>query len=283
MGPPFTNGGRAGWPYLECETFDLRSTQSVQASRDLLRMLRDEKQMNHVLDRSVFAGMNDERLKKDIKWRAQYVGQPVEFWELAKADLPWQISEGSHLNMNGPAEGLRGTKLEKATQALCRHGFFRDSHITRNPFRCFHRADGFLLTMSPAAGVDYLNLNLPYYLELSRSDLTEENFASATAQIFREFSETGTDTWYRKNTEWFLVYLITEVAATPHNIRQGYSVPSLMDAYDSIVHELVSLFSEGNTAKGDQPTDPPPTERAPLRPVAAQRDHRAGPRVPHLP
>jgi len=283
MDPPFTNGGRAGWPYLECETFDLRSTQSVQASRDLLRMLRDEKQMNHVLDRSVFAGMNDERLKKDIKWRAQYVGQPVEFWELAKADLPWQISEGSHLNMNGPAEGLRGTKLEKATQALCRHGFFRDSHIARNPFRCFHRADGFLLTMSPAAGVDYLNLNLPYYLELSRSDLAEENFASATAQIFREFSETGTDIWYRKNTEWFLVYLITEVAATPHNIRQGYSVPSLMDAYDSIVHELVSLFSEGNTAKGDQPTDPPPTERAPLRPVAAQRDHRAGPRVPHLP
>lgn len=137
--------------------------------------------------------------------------------------------------------------------------------------------------MSPAAGVDYLNLNLPYYLELSRSDLAEENFASATAQIFREFSETGTDIWYRKNTEWFLVYLITEVAATPHNIRQGYSVPSLMDAYDSIVHELVSLFSEGNTAKGDQPTDPPPTERAPLRPVAAQRDHRAGPRVPHLP
>ncbi len=242
MGPPFTNGGRAGWPYLECETFDLRSTQSVQASRDLLRMLKDEKQINDVLDRSVFAGMNDERLKKDIKWRAQYVGQPVEFWELAKADLPWQISEGSHLNMNGPAEGLRGTKLEKATQALCRHGFFRDSHITRNPFRCFHRADGFLLTMSPAAGVDYLNLNLPYYLELSRNDLAEENFASATAQIFREFSETGTDTWYRKNTEWFLIYLITEVAATPHNIRQGYSVPSLMDAYDSIVHELVSLI-----------------------------------------
>lgn len=36
------------------------------------------------------------------------------------------------------------------------------------------------------------------------------------------------------------MYLVTEVAVTPHNIRQGYSVPSLMDAYDSIVHELVS-------------------------------------------
>lgn len=243
MGPPFTHGGRAGWPYLECETFDLRSTHWVQDSRDLLRMLKDEEKISDVLDRSVFTGMNDERLKKDIKWRAQYVGQPVGFWDLAKADLPWQISEGSHLNMNGPSEGLRGTKLQKVTQALCRHSFFQDSHIARNPFRCFHRDDGFLLTMSPAAGVDYLNLNLPHYLELSQNDVTEENFASAIAQVFLEFSETGTDTWFRKNTEWFLVYLMTEVAATPHTIRQGYSVPSLMNAYDSIVHELVILLS----------------------------------------
>lgn len=108
--------------------------------------------------------------------------------------------------------------------------------------------------MSPAAGMDYLNANFPNYLELPREDLTQEDmspedlsreglsqesFASATAQIFREFSETGTQTWFRKNVEWFLVYLITEVGVTPHNIRQGYSVPSLMDAYDAIVHELV--------------------------------------------
>jgi len=93
--------------------------------------------------------------------------------------------------------------------------------------------------MSPAAGVDYLNSNLPQYLELSPEDLSLDNFASATAQIFREFSESGTRTWYRKNVEWFLIYLLTEVGVTPHNIRQGYSVPSLMDAYDAIVHELV--------------------------------------------
>jgi hypothetical protein len=242
MGPPFTNGGRAGRPYLECETVDLRSTHWVRDSGDLLLMLKDEKSISDILDRSVSTGMNDEKLKKDLEWRAQHVVQGVGFWDLAKADLPWQIAEGSHLNTNGPSEGLRGTKLEKATQALCRHSCFKDSYIARNPFRCFHRADGFLLTMSPAAGVDYLNLNLPYYLELSQNDLAKEKFASATAQIFRQFSETGTDTWYMKNTEWFLVYLITEVAATPHNIRQRYSVPSLMDAYHSIVHELVSFY-----------------------------------------
>lgn len=93
--------------------------------------------------------------------------------------------------------------------------------------------------MSPAAGVDYLNNNFPQYLQMSREELCQEHIASALAQVFLEFSGTGTRSWYRKTVEWFLVYLITEVAVTPHNIRQGYSVPSLMDAYDAIVHELV--------------------------------------------
>jgi len=95
--------------------------------------------------------------------------------------------------------------------------------------------------MTPAAGVDYLNTNMPHYLQMSQEELASENFASAVAQVWLEFSETGTDTWFRKNVEWFMVYLMTEVGATPHNIRQGYSVPSLMDAYDAIVHELVCL------------------------------------------
>lgn len=97
---------------------------------------------------------------------------------------------------------------------------------------------GFVLTMSSAAGVDYLNTNLPYYLEKSQDALFQDNFASAIAQIYMEFSSSGTDTWYRKTVEWFLVYPVSEVGTTPHNIRQGYSVPSLMDAYDAIVHEL---------------------------------------------
>jgi hypothetical protein len=61
---------------------------------------------------------------------------------------------------------------------------------------------GFLLTMSPAGGVDYLNTNLPHYLDMSREELCEENFASAIAQVYLEFSETGTKTWFRKTVEW---------------------------------------------------------------------------------
>tara|TARA_R110002003_G_scaffold589_12_gene20656 strand:+ start:17015 stop:17308 length:294 start_codon:yes stop_codon:yes gene_type:complete len=93
--------------------------------------------------------------------------------------------------------------------------------------------------MSPAAGVDYLNMNMQHYLHMKPDELHRDNFASAVAQIYREFSESGTSLWFRKTVEWFLVYLTTELGTTPHNVRQGYSVPSIMDAYDAVVHELV--------------------------------------------
>lgn len=147
MGRPFTRAGRAGWPYLETETFDLRSTNHIQDSRDLVRILKTEKDFNNVLNRGMFAGDNNENLKKDMTWRAQYVGKGLEFWDLAEADLPWQISEGSYLNMNGPSEGIRTTKLEKSAQSITRHTFFKDAYIARNPFRCFHRNDGMALSL----------------------------------------------------------------------------------------------------------------------------------------
>jgi len=142
MGPPFIYGGRAGWPYLELETFDLRNAKTIQDSRDLLRTVKLDNNICDVLNRGVFAGDNNEKLKKDVTWRAQYAAQSLEFWELVKGDLPWRVADGSHLNMNGPSEGIRTTKLEKATQSLNRHPFYKDACIARSPFRTFHRNDG---------------------------------------------------------------------------------------------------------------------------------------------
>ncbi|GAB1313472.1 hypothetical protein MFIFM68171_03682 [Madurella fahalii] len=70
MGKPFTCAGRAWWPYLEIETFDLRNAKSLQCLRDLLRMLQDEKSITDTLERNIFARDNNENLKKDLVWRA---------------------------------------------------------------------------------------------------------------------------------------------------------------------------------------------------------------------
>jgi hypothetical protein len=160
MGPPFTKAGRAGWPYLEIETFDLRSAKAIQDARDLMRVLEAEKDISTALDRSVFVGAKDERLERDIKWRAQYVGQAVEFWDLAKADLPWKMAEGTQLNMNGPSEGLRTTDLGEAAQSLTRHSFFKDACLARSPFRCFYRDDSTFIA-------EDLDLHLLEHLDLT--------------------------------------------------------------------------------------------------------------------
>ncbi|KAH7405931.1 hypothetical protein DE146DRAFT_630628 [Phaeosphaeria sp. MPI-PUGE-AT-0046c] len=161
--------------------------------------------------------------------------------------------------MNRTSEGICTAKLEQVTQSLYGHPLFERAYIARNPLRCLHRDDGrpdtnaiddsppihrgCLLAMSPAAGVDYLHTKLQNYLQSPPEEFNIDNFASGIAEIFREFSETGTDTWHRKNVEWFLVHQVTEPGTTLYNIRQGYSVPSLMDAYGAIVHELNSSHS----------------------------------------
>ena len=99
---------------------------------------------------------------------------------------------------------------------------------------------GYLLVLSPSRGVDYLDKNLPSLLNDSTNGVLYNPDASAIPLIFQEFSKSGIDTWHRKTIEWLLVYMVTEISCTPHTLRQGYSVPSLLDAYEGIVHELVS-------------------------------------------
>lgn len=36
------------------------------------------------------------------------------------------------------------------------------------------------------------------------------------------------------------IYLFTEVGVTPHNIRQGHNAPSVENAYQSVIQDLVS-------------------------------------------
>jgi hypothetical protein len=118
--------------------------------------------INDVINRDVFKGDNNENLKENLMWRADHVGQSVDFWELAKADLPWQIAEGGHINMNGPSEGIRTTMLEMPTQSLTRHVFFKDAHVARNPFRCFHRDDGMSVSFSRRAVGDFSHKQASY-------------------------------------------------------------------------------------------------------------------------
>ena len=119
--------------------------------------------------------------------------------------------------------------------------------MTANNFDNYLTRTGYLLTLCPAVGIDYLDKDMPEYLSNSSRCFFDNGQASALAHVFQEFQTTGTSTWHRKTVEWLLIYIITEIAATPHTIRKGFNCPSIMDAYEAIVHELVRSRRELRT------------------------------------
>ena len=61
---------------------------------------------------------------------------------------------------------------------------------------------------------------------------------SVLAHIAENFVAGGTSRWHYPTVEWLVVYILTEAAVVPHNIRQGRNSTSLLTAYQDIAREL---------------------------------------------
>lgn len=103
---------------------------------------------------------------------------------------------------------------------------------------------GFLLTMSSDTGIHYLDKNLPAYLNFSTEGREDCEDASVLGYLFKRFEQHGTRYWPKKSVDWFLVYLLTELAVTPHSIRQGNHAMSLITGYERVLEKLVSQSLE---------------------------------------
>ena len=158
--------------------------------------------------------------------------------ENANKLIKWQLSEGLAMGMHGPRDGLQPLKRNVDKQVLSSHPFYKDSCLVRNHFRTFHRGDGFLLTLSPMTGVNYLDKNFNHHLSEPTDAMFDNDDASAVGHVFQAFAAKGTSSWHRRSAEWFLVYLLTEIGVTPHSIRQGFNAPSLENAYSTIIQDL---------------------------------------------
>lgn len=142
------------------------------------------------------------------------------------------------MGINGPLEGLQPIARHIDQQTLAIHPFYKDSHMVRNIFRCFHRSDGILLTLSPMAGVNFIDKKMPQHLSEPPSAIFDNENASAPGYVFSAFADQGTSTWHRRTVEWFLTYLVTEVGVTPHTCRQGHNAPGIHLAYQSVIQDL---------------------------------------------
>ena len=236
-GREFENAGRSGWPYLETEVLNFRHRDNFQTMRDIYLLLHDNSELQDDLNESTWRADRNASLHTDVDWRGDHLAMEPSFWNLVNADMPWQLSEGLAMGAMGPRDGLKPIVRHVDTQILSLHPFYTNAQLVRSPFRTFHRSDGFLLSLSPMAGVNYLDKNFHKHLSEPLDALFDSD-GSAVGHVFQAFADQGTSTWHRKTVEWFLVYLITEVGVTPHNLRQGCNAPSFESAYSSVIQDL---------------------------------------------
>ncbi|KAF2398200.1 hypothetical protein EJ06DRAFT_127188 [Trichodelitschia bisporula] len=231
-------GTTHSWPYQEIETVNIRSRTEYDTMRDIYKLRTIISSLTRDLDTLSTEGLSSA-LRNDIDWRAEHLGVKAGYWDLIKSDIPYELTQTVALqNPPGPLDGPAVDGLENEFQALWDHPFYENAHIVRNKFRTFHRADGVLLTMSSMSGVDFLDKDLDTYLRYSKKGREDSEDASVVGYIFKRFEHSGTRFWPAKTVEWFLVYLLTEMAVTPHTIRQGRNAVSLISAYQHILQKL---------------------------------------------
>ena len=237
-GREFPIAGRSGWSYLESEVFNLVNRDYFQEMRDVYLLLANREQLHDDLNVSTWKADQNSSLHQDVEWRADHLATTAGYWNLVSSDMPWQLSEGLSMGALGPMDGLKpvGRNVEK--QTLSMFPFYENAHLVRDPFRTFHRSDGFLLSLSPMAGVNYLDKWFAKYLREPIDSRFDNDDASAVGHCFQAFANSGTSTWHRKSVEYFLVYLLSEVLATPHAMRQGCNAPTVYSAYSSVIQEL---------------------------------------------
>lgn len=107
---------------------------------------------------------------------------------------------------------------------------------------------GFLLTTSPSVGLNYPDLEFAQFFESFPNFNVEDDSYSALEHIRRRWESEGTASWGSKTVHWLMIFLITELEATPRNYNRGRTVPDIQSAYLPVVRDLVCNQSPERTA-----------------------------------
>ncbi|KAH7408231.1 hypothetical protein DE146DRAFT_645631 [Phaeosphaeria sp. MPI-PUGE-AT-0046c] len=234
------------WPYRSIETLSIYNHEELKDMQDVYRIMSrlasvdpDIKNVIDRLNRNCLSNLPDD-LKEDIEWRALHNGiKEITHWTLALPDFHRPL-EYAGVEMVDPEITAHTTSLLQP-QMISQCKTYEKAHLVKSSLRCFHRADGFLLTMCPDGGVDYVDRHINEYLNQPRMSSLMNESSSALGLLFHLFddeSEAGTSSWHVQSVEWLLLYIITEMAAKPNNIRQGGNAPSLSKAYQIVVAQL---------------------------------------------
>lgn len=129
-----------------CEILSLREKQYLQDQVDIFNILGDNFMFNVGFDTDTGPGLLHNGLSLDFYFRAN-TRRSRGFWHLARSDLPWQLTEGIHSDLD-QVHMYQIPEFEN--QMLSQHREYSGGVLVRDLLQCFHRNDG----MTPISPTD---------------------------------------------------------------------------------------------------------------------------------
>ena len=134
-----SNYGEDNHPLSRLEILSFRNRQYLQDQIDAYNILKDFDSLNERLTAHHIRTLRSETLTADLQWRSDHFGNDVEFWNLARSDLPSQLTEGTYGDY-GILDVPQAPEVDE--QFLSRHSAFAGAVLVRDTFRSFNRGDG---------------------------------------------------------------------------------------------------------------------------------------------
>lgn len=114
------------------------------------------------------------------------------------------------------------------------------SHRTEINEQVTHVHTGFVLTMSPLAGISFLDKTFLQEVEVRSVTRAANEPASFVSYFMDKIARLQGYRTIAQNTEDFVVAMFTELLRTPHGRYHG-TIPDIQEAYMPLTRELVSL------------------------------------------
>ena len=142
-GRAFWKAGIPGFPFLELDSLQFRQTDELQHLRDVYTLLKERQDLTDTLNKLCLTGDNNETFEGDIAWRLKQLGKRLNWWDLAVADIPFELSERLGFGDDGPLRHPSfGTTSVDLSVLGSKCDQFEHAQLVLAPFRCWHRNDG---------------------------------------------------------------------------------------------------------------------------------------------
>ena len=136
----FKRTGNDPW----CEVLGLQDRRFLQDQLDVYNILQlpEFENLTNNLTRSLSSTDLGDDLLDGLIQLGWYLDDKPTFWNLAKTEITWQLSEGVKSSLLDTDVFTNPVAEKVEDQMLGRHPRYEGTVLVRDYFRCFHREDG---------------------------------------------------------------------------------------------------------------------------------------------